>query len=127
MTLEDENLGQRYYHELHFFCSECGDPFLDPSKSSAPGGLAQGDETNPFVIHKGHPYCERCHLRLHKPKCKKCTQPIPDVAVSAMGAKWHANCFVCDVSGLSAVLTSELRRAIREQLVLPKRGESVLH
>ncbi|KIR32036.1 LIM domain-containing protein [Cryptococcus deuterogattii MMRL2647] len=37
ITLDDEILGQRYYHELHFFCSECGDPFLDPSKSSAPG------------------------------------------------------------------------------------------
>lgn len=101
-------MGQRYYHELHFFCSECGDPFLDPSKSSAPGtekgkqgggsdGQEEDGETNEFVIHKGHPYCERCHLRLHKPKCKACTLPIPDVAISAMGAKWHKECFVCSV------------------------------
>ncbi|KAL7420251.1 hypothetical protein Q5752_005220 [Cryptotrichosporon argae] len=115
ITLNDAVLGQRYYHELHFFCSECGDPFLDPSRSSAPGTEASrpdlhrtatgGDdddaegegegETNAFVIHKGHPYCERCHLRLHKPKCKACARPIPDVALSAMGAKWHAECFVC--------------------------------
>ncbi|OWZ26148.1 LIM domain-containing protein [Cryptococcus neoformans Tu259-1] len=106
ITLDDEILGQRYYHELHFFCSECGDPFLDPSKSSAPGtekgkqgggsdGQEEDGETNEFVIHKGHPYCERCHLRLHKPKCKACTLPIPDVAISAMGAKWHKECFVC--------------------------------
>lgn len=97
-------LGQRFYHELHFFCSECGDPFLDPSKSSAPGtefaGPRQDDgETSDFVIHKGHPYCERCHLRLHKPKCKGCKQPIPDVALTALGSQWHAECFVCDVSG----------------------------
>ncbi|WRT65392.1 uncharacterized protein IL334_002335 [Kwoniella shivajii] len=103
VTLNDPVLGQRYYHELHFFCSECGDPFLDPSKSSAPGnenfgnGDAEEDEgeTSAFVIQKGHPYCERCHLRLHKPRCKACSQPIPDLAVNAMGAKWHQECFVC--------------------------------
>ncbi|TXT11002.1 hypothetical protein VHUM_01753 [Vanrija humicola] len=101
ITLDDDVLGQRFYHELHFFCSECGDPFLDPSKSSAPGtefaGPRQDDgETSDFVIHKGHPYCERCHLRLHKPKCRGCKQPIPDVALTALGSKWHAECFVCD-------------------------------
>ncbi|CAD6581913.1 MAG: hypothetical protein TREMPRED_003133 [Tremellales sp. Tagirdzhanova-0007] len=98
VTLEDEMLGQRYYHELHFFCSECGDPFLDPSQSSAPGTertRGDDDETNAFVIHKGHPYCERCHLRLHKPKCKACAKPIPDIALNAMGARWHRECFVC--------------------------------
>ncbi len=100
ITLDNE-LGLRYYHELHFFCSECGDPFLDPSKSSAAGtehNAAEESETSDFVIHKGHPYCERCHVRLHKPRCKACRLPIPDVAVSAMGAKWHTGCFVCSVS-----------------------------
>lgn len=109
ITLNDAELGQRFYHELHFFCSECGDPFLDPSKSSAPGteraeAARHGrlddddevDETNAFVIHKGHPYCERCHLKLHKPKCKACKQPIPDIAVGALGGKWHRECFVCE-------------------------------
>ncbi|WWD16796.1 hypothetical protein CI109_101228 [Kwoniella shandongensis] len=122
VTLNDPVLGQRYYHELHFFCSECGDPFLDPSQSSAPGteqshphqhqtepkpssgsgftNEGEGEETdegetNAFVIHKGHPYCEKCHLRLHKPKCKGCHLPIPDMAINAMGAKWHKECFVC--------------------------------
>ena len=112
ITLNDETLGERYYHELHFFCSECGDPFLDPSKSSAPGTerSAHDDvgETNPFVIHKGHPYCERCHIRLHKPKCKACKKPIPDVAVDALGAKWHQGCFVCSVRGVTP--TSAKRR-----------------
>jgi paxillin len=101
ITLNDPSLGERYYHELHFFCSECGDPFLDPSRSSAPGNklLQQDDEgeTNPFVIHKGHPYCERCHMRLHKPKCKACKQPIPDFAIDALGSKWHKDCFLCSV------------------------------
>ncbi|WVQ77819.1 hypothetical protein IAR50_007509 [Cryptococcus sp. DSM 104548] len=105
ITLNDDVLGQRYYHELHFFCSECGDPFLDPSKSSAPGtekaranGTDDGGddgETSDFVIHKGHPYCENCHVRLHKPKCKGCRKPIRDMAVGALGGKWHKECFVC--------------------------------
>lgn len=111
VTLNDDVLGERYYHELHFFCSECGDPFLDPSKSSAAGTEANRDgddeanETNAFVIHKGHPYCEGCHLRLHKPKCRECRKPIPDVAVSAMGAKYHRECFVCKVSDDSGKLS----------------------
>ena len=108
ITLNDSTLGERYYHELHFFCSECGDPFLDPSKSSAPGtklsSLDEEGETNPFVIHRGHPYCEGCHLRLHKPKCKACKKPIPDVAVDALGAKWHKECFTCSVSKLSELI-----------------------
>lgn len=108
VTLDDPMLGQRFYHELHFFCSECGDPFLDPSKSSAPGAGGTDDgETDPFVIHKGHPYCEKCHLRLHKPRCKKCTLPIPDVAVAAMGAKWHRECFVCAVSVACGQMAAE--------------------
>ncbi|ORY27680.1 hypothetical protein BCR39DRAFT_469152 [Naematelia encephala] len=99
VTLDDPVLGERYYHELHFFCSECGDPFLDPSQSSAPGAHASDDETNAFVIHNGHPYCERCHLRLHKPKCRACSKPIPEVAAEAMGSKWHKECFVCVTCG----------------------------
>ncbi|EIW69194.1 hypothetical protein TREMEDRAFT_62922 [Tremella mesenterica DSM 1558] len=118
VTLNDEALGQRYYHELHFFCSECGDPFLDPSNSSAPGtehtGAQDEVETNDFVIHKGHPYCERCHLRLHKPKCKGCSQPIPDMAVSAMGTKWHKECFVCQRCG----------QGFGNDLFFPKEGKA---
>ncbi len=118
-------LGQRYYHELHFFCSECGDPFLDPSKSSAPGtersrnARTDGEdpeeeiETNDFVIHKGHPYCEKCHLRLHKPKCKACSKPIPDMAISAMGAKWHKDCFNCSVGPTPSVHLSNFRGSSR--------------
>ncbi len=34
ISLDDPALGKRAYHTQHFFCSECGDPFLAPS-----GGL----------------------------------------------------------------------------------------
>ncbi|KAK8861301.1 hypothetical protein IAR55_002120 [Kwoniella newhampshirensis] len=137
VTLNDPVLGQRYYHELHFFCSECGDPFLDPSQSSAPGTESQKPhapsqashlhngnvgveeeedegETNAFVIHKGHPYCEKCHLRLHKPKCKACNLPIPDMAINAMGANWHKECFVC----------CQCRDEFANNLFFPKEGKA---
>lgn len=98
-------LGQRYYHELHFFCAECGDPFLEPSKSSAAGTevLRSGaepeeDQTKEFVIHGKYAFCEECHVKLHKPKCKGCRKPIRDVAVAALGSKWHKECFRCSVS-----------------------------
>ncbi|WWC68935.1 uncharacterized protein I206_102871 [Kwoniella pini CBS 10737] len=122
VTLNDPILGQRYYHELHFFCSECGDPFLDPSKSSAPGtekSRDKGDEeeeneTSAFVIQKGHPYCEKCHLKLHKPKCKSCNLPIPDLAINAMGAKWHKECFIC----------TQCKHEFANNLFFPKDGQA---
>lgn len=33
ITLDDPGLGgTRMYHEQHFFCAECGDPFLAPKQ-----------------------------------------------------------------------------------------------
>jgi hypothetical protein len=33
ITLDDPGLGgKRMYHEQHFFCAECGDPFLAPKQ-----------------------------------------------------------------------------------------------
>lgn len=33
ITLDDPGLGgKRMYHEQHFFCAECGDPFLTPKQ-----------------------------------------------------------------------------------------------
>ncbi|KZO94178.1 LIM-domain-containing protein [Calocera viscosa TUFC12733] len=105
ITLDDPSLpgGPRTYHELHFFCAECGDPFLDPSKATgAPrtGGGPKGDEEDEvgFTIWKGHPYCELCHVRLHLPKCKGCKKPIREVepAVEVKRGKWHWSCFVCE-------------------------------
>ncbi|EPQ52241.1 hypothetical protein GLOTRDRAFT_80480 [Gloeophyllum trabeum ATCC 11539] len=79
ITLDDPALGKRVYHEQHFFCAECGDPFLDPS------------------LADGHPYCEECHVRLRMPKCKRCRKSIRDgmEAVEALGGKWCWECFVC--------------------------------
>ncbi|CAE6428978.1 unnamed protein product [Rhizoctonia solani] len=118
IALDDPALGgQRYYHELHFFCAECGDPFLDPSASSAAPpaarghifGEGDGDDDVGFTVFNGHPYCESCHIRLRMPRCGSssksgrpgppgvgCGKPIREEAIEALGRKWHWKCFTCD-------------------------------
>lgn len=105
ITLDDEALGKRTYHEQHFFCAECGDPFLPPSRprpAGAPALTLSGDgafedDNVGFTVYRGHPYCEACHVRLRLPKCKKCKKPIREGtrAVEAMGGKWCWECFTC--------------------------------
>ena len=43
ITLDDPELGKRTYHEQHFFCAECGDPFLPPASPGAPSRTFAGD------------------------------------------------------------------------------------
>ncbi|KAH6917953.1 LIM domain-containing protein [Coprinopsis sp. MPI-PUGE-AT-0042] len=102
ISLDDPALGKRTYHMAHFFCSECGDPFLTPSMArSANGGelaLSGDGDFEGFTVYKGYPYCEPCHVRLRLPKCKKCKKSIRDHdrAVEALGGKWCWSCFVCE-------------------------------
>lgn len=111
ITLDDPALGKRTYHEQHFFCAECGDPFLAPSSPLPPSVARSGelsltgdgefvDDDVGFTVYKGHPYCEACHVRLRMPKCKACKKSIRDGvrAVEALGGKWCWRCFVCEVS-----------------------------
>ncbi|WFD35152.1 hypothetical protein MCUN1_002002 [Malassezia cuniculi] len=103
VTVDDHRLGgQRSYHELHFFCASCGEPFFDPkdhdedehtASSGADGGVRLGGR--PFFIHGTHPYCGPCHERLLLVRCKACKLPIRKDAVRALGADWHPDCFVC--------------------------------
>lgn len=105
VTVDDHRLGgQRTYHELHFFCASCGEPFIDPkdgehddeeqcASSGADGGVRLGGR--PFFIHGMHPYCGACHERLRLVRCKACKEPITDDAVRALSADWHPDCFVC--------------------------------
>lgn len=84
---------------------------MDPSKSSTFRSSSKGeiafsgdgvfaDDDVGFVVYKGYPYCEACHVRLRLPKCKKCGKSIRDwqEAVEALGGKWCYECFVCAVS-----------------------------
>lgn len=107
ISLDDPALGKRNYHEQHFFCAECGDPFLTLSGGlpttrvgelsvSGDGEFDSGEGVG-FTVFRGHPYCENCHVRLRMPKCKRCKKSIRDhtPAVEALGGKWCYECFVC--------------------------------
>ncbi|KAF8889697.1 hypothetical protein BD779DRAFT_1520527 [Infundibulicybe gibba] len=104
ISLDDPALGKRTYHAQHFFCAECGDPFLTPSSSTPSSGELslsgdgefEADDVG-FTVYRGHPYCEACHVRLRLPKCKRCKRSIRDgdQAVEALGGKWCWSCFVC--------------------------------
>ncbi|KAL7409391.1 hypothetical protein BDY24DRAFT_403294 [Mrakia frigida] len=138
----------RYYHELHFFCSECGDPFLDPLRSTAAGGTGRDEEEDQGIeeemkIHwwKDHPFCEKCDVKLHNPKCAKCRLALEGEYLEALGGKWHPGCLVCDVSfsffvrapfdasdspfrpvWISPSVVPELREGVREWTNLPVGG-----
>ncbi|KAM0752440.1 hypothetical protein T439DRAFT_379500 [Meredithblackwellia eburnea MCA 4105] len=97
LTITDPSLhppvGTRTYHALHFFCADCGDPFVDP-KSLAKG--REGTLADPYMVHEGYAYCFKCDVRLWKPKCSKgCKKGIGGDWVEALGAKWHPECFCC--------------------------------
>lgn len=126
VTLDDPSLkdGPRHYHQLHLFCSECGDPFINPksleqrskiSKHHHPsmtrasveeeqdeedhhlgGSLdSKNKEPKPFVLYKGFPYCEGCDIKLHRPKCFECKRPILGDFINTLNKLYHSECFVC--------------------------------
>ncbi|RDW94130.1 LIM domain protein [Aspergillus mulundensis] len=73
------------WHVGHFFCAECGDPF---------------NSQTPFVEKDGYAWCLNCHSRRTAPTCAGCKKPVlDDVVITAVGGKWHENCFVCHECG----------------------------
>ena len=82
------------WHAGHFFCAQCGDPF---------------DSSTPFVEKDGYAWCVNCHTHRFSTKCKGCRKPVTDTVVKALGAEWHASCFVCVVSLLSTDLYTRLK------------------
>ncbi|KAL3480595.1 hypothetical protein BJX99DRAFT_4728 [Aspergillus californicus] len=73
------------WHVGHFFCAECGDPF---------------GADKPFVEKDGYAWCLGCHSRRTAPSCAGCKKPVlDDVVITAVGGKWHDNCFACHECG----------------------------
>ncbi|KAI8374526.1 LIM domain-containing protein [Radiomyces spectabilis] len=70
----------KWYHEGHFMCHVCKTPF---------------DENSPFMVHDGHPYCEKDYLTKFGRQCQGCHEYIQGEFVNALGGDWHKQCFVC--------------------------------
>ena len=71
------------WHQGHFFCAECGDPFTPQSK---------------FVEKDGYAWCVGCYTKRFSGKCKKCRKPVTETVVKALGGEWHEECFCCTVA-----------------------------
>ncbi|KAI0388812.1 hypothetical protein F5Y17DRAFT_474028 [Xylariaceae sp. FL0594] len=72
-----------HWHQGHFFCAECGDPF----------------ERGATHIEKdGYAWCVACQTKRTErraPKCRRCERPVIGQYVLALGAEWHDECFRC--------------------------------
>ncbi|ORZ10770.1 LIM domain-domain-containing protein, partial [Absidia repens] len=76
----------KHYHVGHFFCHSCKVPF---------------DEQSAFMIHDGHPYCEKDYLVKFGHQCQGCGKYINGQFIGALGGDWHKECFVCADCGKS--------------------------
>ena len=81
----------RTYHEAHFFCANCGDPFVEQKD----GNTSVTEHSRPFYVHGRHAYCEACH----RPRCQACKKVVGDEHIQALRAVWHPECFVCTRCG----------------------------
>ncbi|GAM23433.1 hypothetical protein SAMD00019534_066080, partial [Acytostelium subglobosum LB1] len=72
------------YHPEHFVCTYCHQPF----KGS-------------FIEHEGKLYCDQDYNDLFSPRCSGCQKPIEDNCITAVGNRYHPECFSCSGCGTS--------------------------
>jgi hypothetical protein len=76
-----------HWHNGHFFCAECGDPF---------------EHGMTHIEKDGYAWCVSCQTKRTErraPKCKKCKKPVIGQYVQALGGEWHDECFRCRSCG----------------------------
>lgn len=73
----------KHYHVGHFFCRGCSKPF---------------GESDAFMVHDGHAYCEKDYMAKFGHKCMGCGEYITGEFIGALGGDWHKECFVCAVT-----------------------------
>jgi DNA-directed RNA polymerase subunit RPC12/RpoP len=74
-----------HWHEGHFFCAECGDPFM--------AGMTH-------IEKDGYAWCVNCQTKRTErraPKCRACKRAVIGQYVRALGGEWHDECFRCAV------------------------------
>jgi hypothetical protein len=76
-----------HWHNGHFFCAECGDPF---------------EHGMTHIEKDGYAWCVSCQTKRTErraPKCKKCKKAVIGQYVQALGGEWHEECFRCRSCG----------------------------
>jgi hypothetical protein len=76
-----------HWHNGHFFCAECGDPF---------------EHGMTHIEKDGYAWCVSCQTKRTErraPKCKKCKKAVIGQYVQALGGEWHDECFRCRSCG----------------------------
>ncbi|RKO92858.1 transforming growth factor beta-1-induced transcript 1 protein-like protein, partial [Blyttiomyces helicus] len=84
------NALHKTFHPEHFFCCQCGKVF----------DIGQG-----FMESDGKAYCEEDFMSLFANPCFGCAKPLLADYVTAVGQKWHRECFGCAECG--RILTSD--------------------
>lgn len=72
-----------HWHNGHFFCAECGDPF---------------EHGMTHIEKDGYAWCINCQTKRTErraPKCKMCKTPVIGQYIQALGGEWHEHCFRC--------------------------------
>lgn len=72
-----------HWHNGHFFCAECGDPFSH--------GMTH-------IEKDGYAWCINCQTKRTErraPKCRACKTAVIGQYIEALGAEWHDHCFRC--------------------------------
>jgi len=69
-----------HWHPNCFTCSKCGDP------------VAANGEKLSCAIEGGRPVCAKCR-KVHT--CASCGEKIKGQVMTALGKKWHPDCFKC--------------------------------
>lgn len=72
----------KHYHEGHFCCTACKEPFGDHSA---------------FMVHEDKPYCQEDYMKICGKKCSGCGQYMSGEYINALDQEWHKSCFVCTV------------------------------
>jgi len=76
-----------HWHDGHFFCAECGDPFT---------------RGQTHIEKDGYAWCLNCQTKRTErraPKCRKCRRPVIGQYVEALGGEYHDDCFRCVTCG----------------------------
>lgn len=89
-----------HWHDGHFFCAECGDPF---------------DHNTTHIEKDGYAWCINCQTKRTErraPKCQKCKMAVIGQYIIALGGEWHDECFRC----------STCRGGFDDGQIFPKQG-----